>query len=286
MRNVLLSALKETHHRLGGRGLGKIKILKDAYEFFFQLFRPRLVLVQGHRMWLDEKDTLELATREIYEPLETEIFKQEIKPGQTVLDIGANIGYYTLIAAKLVGPGGRVYAFEPDPANFQLLKKNVEQNGYENVTLVNRAVADRNGSAKLYLNETNKGDHRIYDSKDGRPSITIQMIRLDEFFKKIDKKVHFIKMDIQGAEAAALNGMKGLIRRNRPLKLVSEFSPGSLKLFKQDPWKYLQTLQKLGFKLSEISESEKSIKPFRLSALKRRLTDDSNDYTNLFCLKK
>jgi len=62
----------------------------------------------------------------------------------------------------------------------------------------------------------------------------------------MDRKVHFIKMDVQGAEAAALEGMKGLIRRNRSLKLVTEFSPGSLKLSGRDPRKYLKTLQNAG----------------------------------------
>src|SRR6185369_10140974 len=195
VRNPMLAMLKKTALAVSGHGLGRIKPIRALYDFFYRLLKPSSVVIQGQRMWLDDKDSLELATREIYEPMETRLFKREIKPGQTVLDIGANIGYYTLIAAKLVGPTGKVYAFEPDPANFRLLKKNVEGNGHTNVVLVDCAVSDKDQKVRLYLNPSNKGDHRIYDSKDGRSSIAARTIRLDEFFIKMDKKVHFIKMD-------------------------------------------------------------------------------------------
>ncbi|HXL72117.1 MAG TPA: FkbM family methyltransferase, partial [bacterium] len=153
-----------------------------------------------------------------------------------------------------------------------------------NVVLVNQAVSDKTRTAKLFLNKTNKGDHRLYDSKDGRPSISVQTVKLDDFFKKLDKKIHFIKMDIQGSEARALNGMKALIRRNSSLGLVTEFSPGSLKLNGQNPRKYLETLGQLGFKLKEIVEKEGLLRPAdprRLLAL----SDDTNVYTNLLCIK-
>ncbi len=87
-----------------------------------------------------------------------------IKPGQTVIDVGANIGYYnTLQFAKLVGPTvSRVYAFEPDPDNFALLRKNVAQNGYANVVCIQKAVSDQTSKLKLFRNSQNHGDHRIY----------------------------------------------------------------------------------------------------------------------------
>ncbi|HTA77189.1 MAG TPA: FkbM family methyltransferase [bacterium] len=285
MRHPFLNFLKKIALAVSGHGLGQIKPIRAAYDKLFQILKPKSVMVQGHRMWLDDQDTLELATREIYEPFETALFKKELKAGQTVLDIGANIGYYTLIAAKIVGPRGKVYAFEPDPDNFALLKKNVEYNCYANVVLVNSAVSDKNKTAKLFINKTNRGDHRLYDSKDGRPSIPVQTLKLDDYFKKLDQKIHFIKMDIQGSEARALNGMKGLICKNPRLKLVTEFSPGSLKLNGQNPKNYLKTLIQLGFNLREISEKDgklKTVEPKRLLAL----SDDSNVYTNLFALKQ
>ncbi len=243
-------------------------------------------MVQGHRMWLDDKDTLELATHEVYEPVETDIFKSEIKPGNTVLDIGANIGYYTLLAARLVGPQGKIYAFEPDPDNFRLLQRNVEANGYDNVILVNKALSNKNGKIRLYLNPSNRGDHRVYDSKDGRLSLEIEAITLDVFFKPLDKKIHFIKMDIQGAEALALEGMKGLVRKNKEVRLVTEFSPASLKLAGSRPQDFLKNIKSLGFNFSEISERKKSVQPIQPAQLLKRPWGGSEDYTNLFCFKK
>src|SRR5262245_590665 len=118
--------------------------------------------VFGHRMYLDKLDSLQLSLRKVYEPIETRLVMDLVKPNQVVLDIGANIGYYTLIFSKLVGPGGRVYAFEPHPTNFSLLDRNVQTNGYKNATVVRKAVADATGSLKLYESELNSADHRIY----------------------------------------------------------------------------------------------------------------------------
>ncbi len=99
--------------------------------------------VQGQKMFLDKKDVLGLSINGVYEPLETKLVRKEVKKSDVVLDIGANIGYYTLILAKLVGKKGRVFAFEPDPTNFALLKKNISINGYKNVILVPKAVAGK-----------------------------------------------------------------------------------------------------------------------------------------------
>ena len=286
MRNPLFNLLQKTYRAVGGHGLGSIKILRAAYDLLFSLFKPRQVKVRGHRMWLDDRDTLELGTHGVYEPMETALLEKELKEGQTFVDIGANIGYYTLIAAGRVGPGGKVYAFEPDPANFRLLQKNVETNGYTNVVLVNKAVSDKNGKLRLYLNPANRGDHRVYDSKDGRQSLEIGTVALDRFFKTLDRKIHFIKMDIQGAEASAFAGMKGLVRANKGLKLVTEFSPASLKLAGNDPAKYVRNLQKSGFRLFEISEKNSSVKPVTPAGLLNRPWGGTEDYTNLFCVKK
>jgi len=285
MRNPLLDLLKRLAWAVSGHGLGRVKPIRALYNSLYSFLKPKKVTVMGQVMWLDSHDTLELATREVYEPFETQLFLKEVKKGQTVVDIGANIGYYTLLAARLVGPRGKVYAFEPDPANFALLKKNVETNGHSNVVLVNSAVSDKTQRAKLFLNPTNKGDHRLYDSKDGRPSVPVQTLRLDDFFRQLDKKVDLIKMDIQGSEAKAFDGMKGLLAKNKSVKLVTEFSPGSLKLSASSPQKYLQALKKAGFKLWEISEKDAILRPATEKAL-LGLSDDSNVYTNLFCIKQ
>jgi FkbM family methyltransferase len=285
VRHPFLNFLKKSAASISGHGLGQIKPVRGVYNCLFHFLKPKSVVVQGHRMWLDDQDTLELATQEIYEPFETALFKKEIKTGQTVLDIGANIGYYTLIAAKLVGPRGKVYAFEPDPDNFSLLKKNIESNGYTNVILANQAVSDKTKTAKLFLNKTNKGDHRLYDSHDNRSSISVQTVKLDDFFKKLNKKIDFIKMDIQGSEAGALKGLKLLIRKNSGVKLITEFWPYGINRAGHSPLGYLRTLKKIGFKVWEISEKEKTILPAQPEKILKRCTPQNRNYTNLFCKK-
>ena len=88
----------------------------------------------------------------VNEKYETELFKKMVQDGMVVVDIGANIGYYTLIAAKLVGNKGIVYAFEPEPSNYELLCQNIAINGYTNVVPIEKAVSKTSGKTKLYVN--------------------------------------------------------------------------------------------------------------------------------------
>jgi FkbM family methyltransferase len=285
MRSPLLAGLKGIQKLFGGSGLGRIKPVRGLYDFAYGLLKPRRVKVQGHLMWLDEKDALELATKEIYEPVETALVKKALRPGDVFIDIGANIGYYTLLAARLVGPHGRVVAFEPDPSNFQCLGKNICLNGYSNVVPVNLAVSDRSQNAHLFRSKTNAGDHRIWDPGETRERIPIRTVSLDAYFKKLDKRVQFIKMDIQGAEAKALQGMKGLIRSNRAVKLVAEFCGKNLEKCGSDPKRFLAALKGLGFRIYEISEKNGTVEPVTPAYLLKRYHAGTDDYTNLFCVK-
>jgi FkbM family methyltransferase len=242
-----------------------------------------LAVVDGHRMFLGERDALGLSIFGVYEPLETELVKKEVRKGDVALDIGANIGYYTLILARLVGDGGRVFAFEPDPDNFALLKKNVETNGYKNVVLVQKAVSRQTGQARLYLSPTRALDHRIFDSGDGRQSIAIEAVRLDDYFQNFNGKIDFIKMDVQGAEGGVIQGMLGLLRKNHDVKITMEFSPFSLRKSGTAPADCLNLLTGLGFKLFEIDERRKKISPVDVPRLLKLYPINKRGHTNLFC---
>jgi FkbM family methyltransferase len=251
-----------------------------------EVAKSKFAEVQGHKMFLDSKDSLNLSINGIFEPFETEIVKKEIKKGDIVLDIGANIGYYTLIFAKLVGEQGKVFAFEPEPDNFALLEKNVEINGYRNVVLVQRAVSNKTGEIRLYLSEDNKGDHRIYDSHDGRKSIEVEAIRLDDYFKNYDGRIDFIKMDIQGAEGGAIQGMPLLLEKAKNLKLTTEFWPIGLIRFGIEPEGYLKLLLKHGFKIYHINEQEKRLEPANIALLLETYTPEGGFFTNLSCVRE
>src|SRR5262249_36832247 len=135
---------------LAGRGLRRYRWVNQFHALVLRHVKAREATVLGHRMRLDTCDSLELSIHGIYEPAETRFVEANVPRGGCVLDIGANIGYYTLLFARAVGPAGRVFAFEPEPENFDLLRQNVRSNGYENVRMENLAVADENGWLNLF----------------------------------------------------------------------------------------------------------------------------------------
>lgn len=286
MKKILLASYKAVRSVLGGYGIGRFYPIRIAHQFVLKRLKSDFAMVLGHKMFLDSKDSLQLSINGIYEEFETSLVNKEIKRGDIVLDLGANIGYYTLIFAKLVGENGKVYAFEPDSTNFALLKKNVEINGYKNVVLVQKAVSNKNGKLKLFLAEDNTVDHRIYNSHDARKFVEIESVKLDDYFKDYNGKTNFIKIDIQGAEWGAVQGMSELLKKNKSMKIFSEFWPIGLKRFGIEPLEYLELLLKHGFKLYEIIEQKKKIEPTTPKELLNVYTPTKENHTNLLCTKK
>ena len=140
--SMLMKAYKKILNSVGyrlvsstGLGLGRFKLVRIFANRMTAPIKNDFAIVMGNKMFLDPQDSLLLSINGIYEEFETELVSKEISKNDVVVDIGANIGYYTLIFAKLVGENGKVFAFEPDPSNFALLKKNVELNGFRNVVL-------------------------------------------------------------------------------------------------------------------------------------------------------
>lgn len=207
----------------------RFPFLRRISRYITYRLRPNATEIQGFKIFLDSEDSLGLLLNETYEPAETRLVKEIVKDGNNVLDIGANIGYYSLIFSKLVGARGRVFAFEPDPENFNLLKKNIAVNQCKNVALEQKAISDKGGKIRLYMHGSNKAGHRTYDSRDGCRSIEVEAISVDDYFKNFNKKVDFIKMDIEGAEWLALKGMKSFLEKNKNTRIMTEFWPGAFK---------------------------------------------------------
>ena len=253
-------------------------------KYFLSSLKSDFTEIEGNKMILSPFFR-DLSIHGVWEPLETELVKKLVKKGDIVLDIGANLGYYTLLLAKIVGKDGKVFAFEPDPKNFDLLKKNVELNDYENVELIQKAVSNENGKAGLFLSEKNPGDHRIYDSGDNRKFIQIETIRLDDFFKDFRSKVDFIKMDIQGAEAKAIEGMPELLEGNKNLKIITEFWPYGLIKFGSKPESFPKLLSKNNFKPFQINENDKKLEQINVDELLKKYSSKIGEDTNLIWVK-
>lgn len=168
-----------------------------------------------------------------YEPYETELILRQVKKGDVVIDVGANIGYYTILLADKIGPSGKVYAFEPDSKNFEILEKNIEINKLSNVILVKAALSSQKGVKKLYKSAENYGDHRMFGKEKKRENEEVKTVKLDDFLKNKEKKVDFLKIDTQGWEPAVFDGAKEIVEKNKPI-IFFEYSPKSYQAAKLD----------------------------------------------------
>ena len=252
--------------RVGFWWTGKVKI--DGLTFYLNprdSFLTQLVLTSG-----------------AYEPEETRLFRSKCRPGDTIIDVGANVGWYTIIASKLVGKNGSVIAFEPDPENFALLKRNTLANGCDNVILEQKALSNASGTLTLYLDESNKGMHStVFDWKRG--GIKVEALRLDDYLENRFKRVDFVKIDVEGAEPMVLEGMKRTIESQPEIRLVVEFAPERVVAAGHQPEKYLEGFIEQGFLISIIDEGKRQVVPTNPAEILARFEGDRNlNYTNLF----
>lgn len=161
-----------------------------------------------------------------YEPTEMKIFKKIIKKGSIFVDIGANFGYYSLLAANLVGKKGKVLAFEPDPYNCSILRKNIKLNNFSNIDLYDKAVADKKGNLTLFVSFDLLGDHNTVFDRD-REKIIVEKLDLDSLDLK--SKIDVIKIDVQGTEELVFKGLKKIITKNQNIIIMTEFCPDLIR---------------------------------------------------------
>jgi FkbM family methyltransferase len=187
-----------------------------------------------------------------YELDTTLLVQSLLRPTNVAVDVGASIGYYSLLFAKLVGEKGKVYAFEPQPLNCDALDHSIQTNGYSNIIkVVQKAVSNKTGFSSLYLSDEGDQLASLYQTPkyDKESRRVVETITLDEFFESERwPTVDLIKMDIQGAEKAALEGAKRLITRNSQLKLILEFHPLWQAAAGITPNEFFDKLVELGFR--------------------------------------
>jgi FkbM family methyltransferase len=171
-----------------------------------------------------------------------------LRPGMNVIDIGANIGYFTALAARAVGSEGRVLAVEADPETFRLLRINVEMNGFDNVEVLPVAAHRRAGLVTGTRDPTNYGGHTACLTSESWQTMPIQAVRLDDVLAP-EVPIHFIKVDIEGMDHAAVEGLEQTIRHWRPTVLV-EFNPEKIAWFGDQPEGVLALYRKLGLEIS------------------------------------
>ncbi len=235
-----------------------------------RLIRPpstevEVALPQGMKMVVPpgEPEARSLAAG-LYEADLTHLFLRILREGMTVLDLGANVGYYTLLACKRVGASGNVYAFEPDPETCKYLLRNIRANGCLNATLAMRAVSNTTGIAYLVRDPTTYAKNWLSTSQPRSEHAVVQTVTLDDFFAQEGwPPVDLVKMDIEGGEKAALEGMRELSRRNPQMQLIIEYSQENLLRAGTSREAFVAVLQELGFRRGYIIEQ--GLKPFSLS---------------------
>ena len=192
-----------------------------------------------------------IAVRRAYEPHVIAVLSPLLGPGAVLVDVGANIGYYTLLAASRVGPSGQVIAFEPGADNCALLRASLQANGFGNVRLHPYAVADADRLVGFGMDDSNG---RISRDDPAASALQVRAVALDAFLRD-EPRIDIIKIDIEGAEDLALRGMRELVARHRPV-IFSELSPRGLEIASGvSAAAYLDRLRGLGYDLSLIERS-------------------------------
>lgn len=225
-----------------------------------------------------------------FERTTVELCRDLLGPGMNVMDIGSHIGYFTLLFSELVRPAGRVYAFEPHPANYRLLCLNARRAAAGSVVPINKAVSDRVGLVNLF-EAIDSGQHSLYPEAVGsatpqeRPSgLIVESTTLDAFCaSQPEASIDLIKVDAQGAEPAIIRGMGQLIKRSSSLNLIIEYWPEGLLLAGTSPGDFLDSLASLHFDVNVIDVAKKQLLKLRTQEIDEYLRECGGNHVNLLC---
>jgi FkbM family methyltransferase len=240
------------------------------------------------QLWADAAD--EGVTRPIllhgtFEAAETALVRRVVDAGMTVIDIGANIGYYSVLASRLVGARGRVFALEPEPNNRALLSKNLAENGCRNVSVSSCAVSNRSATAQLYTDKSNFGNPSLEARNvvERASAVAVETTTLDDFVvREVRGPVDFIKIDVQGAEGLVLQGAERVLSQ-AGLKLLIEFWPKGLRNMGSDPLAVLRALADKGYALRIVEED--ASQPMAADQILERTERAKDRFLNLYCEK-
>jgi FkbM family methyltransferase len=238
--------------------------------------------IDGLAIYLDPQD--EVITQSILVYGEWEIgesaeMRRLIRPGDTVVDVGANVGWYTLLASKRIGDSGRVIAFEPAPESRALLQRSIAANHLDNVTIEPKALSDKRGTLRLHIHKWNRGGNSVLDGPDREQTVEVEALPLDEYLANRDGEIGLIKIDVEGAEGLVLAGMKNILRRRRVRTLVVEFNPATCRRTGMDPEDVLRRVLAAGYGVRTLdvwSGQSNRLSESELIALAERMERDGS----------
>jgi len=224
-----------------------------------QLDQWQLVELPPFKICVPTEDTFigkEIIRAHDYEPHVGKVFREYLQPGMTVLDIGANVGYFSLMAASLVGPSGIVYSWEPSPANARALFASQLANGFKNIEIIQAAAADRTALLRYYRASSNGNVAEVTaeSPEDVLSAETVPALRIDDVIPE-NVRIDFVKIDVEGYEFKAVSGALSTLQRSRPI-VVSEFAPASLQHYSGVSGRdYLEFFASQGYDMFVIADS-------------------------------
>jgi FkbM family methyltransferase len=264
-------------------GLGRfVDGSRDAIDrLFLSLDRPPLSIghdglsIHGYLRHRSFLAGLEEGSRDSYAQ---HLFATSVRPDATVIDGGAHVGLYTLIAARGLAGSGMVIAFEPDPYNVRALKFNTVKNGFDNVVVVEKALGARRGRTEFYRSKGTIGSS-IFPRRGIGPLdvLPLELTTVDHELRGYALRSIIVKLDVEGAEVVALNGMRATIERCESVDLFAEVNPDALEQGSTTSEELIRTLQDLRFSVFVIDEAGRALV---------RVSDDVDvPKCNLFCRK-
>jgi len=229
-------------------------------------------ILDEHEFFLNPDDWVcvdTYANAVLYEQEETTLLKKLLKKDMNVINIGANIGYFTLLAARQVGPQGKVFAFEPFPKTVELLQKNIDANGYSNVEVIPMAVSSKSGIAKLSTGGSSL--HNIISSREIKEMTVIEIPQtsIDDFVSKKQIKIDFMIIDAEGSEPFILDGMKNTLENNPNLAIMIEFNPYTLDLAGSSAVEFLKIISNNEYLIYLIDETTQKVTPITVQQLEQ-----------------
>jgi FkbM family methyltransferase len=271
----LLGLMERTAHQLRRVGLGHaVSAVRRRLEGNFV---PAWMDVDGLQMTgrtIGHVDHLRAWAEGREEPYMAEVFKRSVTPGDVVLDVGAYLGYFTLLAARGAGASGHVLVVEANPQSLELLERNIERNGFGDRVVVHRtAVAAEPGTATFYWDASDGSASGLAPPDNLGGSYDVPVARIDDLVAA-ERPPNVVKMDIEGGEVAALAGMTETLKNVD--RLFIELNPEALAHAGASGATLLAILRDAGFAIDVIDEKARALR--RLGAGERLQT-----HANLYC---
>jgi len=290
VNDLIYRGFKALSRRLRDTPLRRIRLVTHLQDRMFQkLHSSGPVCLLGATFHTDARDRIARKRLALYgggEEYELHVLLKRLPVGGTFVDVGANFGLYTVLASRQVGIQGQVMAFEPDPDNAMLLRRNIGENACGNVRVVQGALSSGRGVARLYEDPVHRGMLSLANVRGNHEWIDVTTMTLDESLEESGvRSIDVIKIDVEGAELPVLEGAKRTLESTSGLEIFMEVNAPFMKRFGYDPLDPLHLLVGLGYRLYHIDESCGQLKALSPSS-GARLAREHYKEINVFCTRR